>query len=95
MTSIKLEIKTLYPEISSRAEGALLRQLILAHLKEASEVILDFAETSITPSFADEALGLLCNEISLEIFKQKIKMVNLSATNKALILRVIANRFKV
>ena len=93
MTSIKIIIKEMFPNISSRDEGALLRNTILQHLESEGSVILDFTDAAITLSFADEGLGLLCQHLSMQAFKEQVKMVNLSPTNKSLIVRVIGNRF--
>ncbi len=47
---------------------------------------------TLTPSFADEAFGLLCHEITPQALFEQVKFTNLSATHKALLIRVMGNR---
>jgi len=94
MTSTTIEIKSLFPHLCSRHEGALLREAILQALEKSPKVVLDFSDVLLTPSFVDESIGLLSQHMSLQILKERVKMVHLSQTNQALLLRVIANRFR-
>lgn len=90
---IKLQVKEMLADTGSRDNGAKLRALILDALTKHITVEVDFTDTLMTPSFADEAIGLLANHITLDELKQKIKFSHVSAQHKALLLKVIANRF--
>jgi len=94
MTSTKLVLCTLLKDTGSRESGEQLRHLILENLNQFPCVELDFSQVTLTPSFADEAFGLLCTHLSKQDLNQKIKFQHLSATHKALLARVIGNRFK-
>jgi len=93
MTSIKLVLAELLPDTASRESGALLRNMILEHLQQEILLEIDIGHTALTPSFADEAFGLLCHHLSMKEFNQKIKFIHLSPTHKTLLLRVLSNRF--
>jgi hypothetical protein len=92
MTSIKLVLKEQLSNTASRDSGAILRTLILEHLKNHSPLEIDFTDVTLTPSFADEAFGLLCHEITPQALFEQVKFSNLSATHKALLIRVMGNR---
>lgn len=93
MTSIKLVLSELLPDTASRESGAKLRNQIVEYLQNEDLIEIDMSQTALTPSFADEAFGLLCHHLSIKEFNQKIKFSHLSATHKTLLLRVLGNRF--
>ncbi|MBS0285866.1 MAG: STAS-like domain-containing protein [Proteobacteria bacterium] len=93
MTLNKLILKTILQDTGSRESGALLRNKILALLTTYPLIEIDFNETILTPSFADEAFGLLCHNLSYQKLNDSVKFVNLSPSQKALLTRVLANRF--
>jgi len=94
MTSIKLILKDILPDTASREKGKELRNIMLGYLKDYKNVEIDFSEVVITPSFADEAFGLLSSHMSLKELSEKIKFLELSPAHKALLSHVIANRFR-
>jgi len=91
MTTIT--VHTFAKDTGSRDSGKILREKILALLDEDKNIQIDFEYVTLTPSFADEAIGLLSNYLSFEEFKRKIKLTNVSEQQKSLLNRVIANRF--
>ncbi len=93
MTSIKLILNELLADTASRANGAIFRKMILENLQNHDFVEVDFSQVNLTPSFTDEAFGLLCHDLTIKSLTEKVKFLNLSPTHKALLTRVIANRF--
>ncbi len=93
MTSIKIVLTSYLTDTASRENGELLRNHILAHVEADTLVEIDFTQAVLTPSFADEAFGKLNANMSATDFNEKIKLQNLSTSQKALLCRVIANRF--
>lgn len=93
MTSTKLIVCELLKDTASRENGAILRNQILLYLKTHDSLEIDLDHTRLTPSFADEAFGLLYHHLSLKEFHQRIKFVHLSHTHKMLLLHVLGNRF--
>lgn len=89
----KLILNEILSDTGSRANGAKLRAAIVEAISTEDTVVLDFADTIITPSFADEAIGLLCKHLTLDEFKGKVRFKNVSMQHKALIFKVIVNRF--
>lgn len=83
----------LVPDTGSRKNGAKLRALILLALSKHDKICINFDNTILTPSFADEAIGRLSQSITLIQFKQQIRFSQVSRQHKALLLKVIANRF--
>ena len=86
-------LATMLQDTASRDSGAFLRKTILEHLQNNQTLEIDFTGVNLTPSFADEAFGLLCHELTQQEIHEKIKFLNLSATHKALLIRVMGNRF--
>jgi hypothetical protein len=86
-------LETLLHDTASRDSGATLRKTILEHLKNGQSLEIDFTGVNLTPSFADEAFGLLCHELTQQEIHEKIKFLNLTSTHKALLIRVMGNRF--
>lgn len=93
MTSINLKLNTLLPNTASRETGTKLRSMLIDHLQHYNHIEIDFSDVTLTPSFADEAFGLLCHHISFHDLMQRIKFLHLSDTHKVLLKRVISNRF--
>lgn len=93
MTLIKIILTDILPDTASRDSGAILRKMILEHIKKGEVIEVDFVSVNLTPSFADEAFGLLCHELTQKEFLEKIKFIHLSLPHKTLLSRVIGNRF--
>jgi hypothetical protein len=93
MTSTNLKLNEMLPNTASRETGVALRSLIVAQLETVPQLEIDFTDLTLTPSFADEAFGLLCHHLSIDELFERIKFLNLTAVQKLLLKRVISNRF--
>ncbi|MGD9591459.1 MAG: STAS-like domain-containing protein [Candidatus Berkiella sp.] len=93
MTLIKIVLNQLLSNTATRACGATFRDLLLKHVMDNTVVEIDFTGTNLTPSFADEAFGLLCHHLSIHQFNKHIKCRQLLEPQKELLKRVIGNRF--
>jgi len=94
MTSFKLVIPEEFNTLATRVQGAMARDKIKQLIQKHGTVELDFAETSLSPSFADEAIGLLVDDIGIENFKSTVKLSNVSKVSQALIKHVINQRLQ-
>ena len=93
MTLINLVLKDLLPDTASREKGKELRNIIMDNLKNYSTIEIDFSGVVMTPSFADEAFGMLSLHMTVKELKEKINFLSLTPAHKALLTHVIANRF--
>ena len=87
-----INISVEFQVLSTRETGRLARESLLARLDENITVIIDFEGKSISPSFADEFIGILAKDIGLNTFKAKIKMKNVSDSSKEIIRHVLNKR---
>lgn len=78
--------------LATRPNGAEARAALLRALDAYDVVELDFAQSSPTPSFADECLGITCKEIGWEAFKRRVKILNVTDTSRSLFKHVILRR---
>ena len=76
---------------SSRTHAALLRKEIQTHLGFFQSVTIDFSDTEMTQSFADELIGVLAFLKGPELFK-KIKFKGCSEEMKKIINFVVTQR---
>jgi hypothetical protein len=94
MKTATIAIKSLGP-LATRENGARARALILAALKEAEAIVLDFSgNVLITPSFADECFGLTAVALGREQFKKRVRLQNLRTQDEVLISHVVARALK-
>ena len=77
---------------SSRSNAIQAREHILSLLNEFDSVTIDLQSTNFTPSVADEIIGGLAKLLGAESFKKKIKILNASDSQMALMRHVIARR---
>lgn len=93
MTStFKINVNEIAIELSTRPVGAKARESILNFLKSYDEVEIDFHNSSLTPSFADECIGRLAATIGLDEFKKRIKLKNVEESTKPLVKHVVLRR---
>ncbi|WP_061639004.1 STAS-like domain-containing protein [Legionella pneumophila] len=92
MTSFKINLKDMIASEPSRASAVNIRKEILNLLKVYDTVQLDLKNVNFTPSVADEIIGVLATELGAVIFKQKIHLINVSESQKALMSHVVARR---
>jgi len=92
MTSL-VKISDHFDTLSSRGLGAQARAELLSKVNEEGITItLDFNFENLSPSFADEFIGIVALNLGLVDFKKKIKMINLSESSKSIIKHVINRR---
>jgi hypothetical protein len=76
----------------TRVDGARLREAIVAGW-DHERVVLDFAGTRIASvSFFDEAIGLLAREHAVETLTNRLEIVHLDPSDRALLNRIVARR---
>lgn len=93
MTStFKIDVSEIAIELSTRPVGAKARESILIALKSYDEVEIDFHNSSLTPSFADECIGRLAAAIGLNEFKKRIKLKNIEESTRPLVKHVVLKR---
>lgn len=63
-----------------------------AELLEEGDVELDFQQQSPTPSFVDECLGGLVEQLGLEGFKARVRLANVPVDARALVKHVVLRR---
>lgn len=78
--------------LATRLNGEEAREAILRMLDQYDVVELDFAKSNLTPSFADECVGRLCQSIGWETFKKRILISNLSDASRSLLKVVLTRR---
>lgn len=93
MTIFKLiKLTEIIKDESSRASAAEAYRQIESLLGSVDRIEIDLSNLNFTPSVADEVFGELVINLSPQFFKQKIKIINASESNIALIRHVIARR---
>lgn len=82
-----------FSTLSSRECGALARAKLLEALSvDDALVVVDFGLRSMSPSFADECIGVLVQRVGFDAFKERIRMKNVSPSAQILIKHVISKR---
>lgn len=79
---------------ANRTNAISIREKILSLLNEYDSVQLDLENANLTPSVADEIIGVLALQLGAEKFKQKIQVVNFTESQKALMNHVISRRLE-
>lgn len=96
MTStFKVAITEIAPDLSTRPVGIAARRRLIEALENFESIEIDLLSRTLTPSFADEAIGRLAGTIGLEEFKKRVKLVNVNASTRPLVKHVILNRCSV
>lgn len=82
-----------FDALSSRPAGAEARKKLLEFLEVGSnQVVIDFEFRKVSPSFADESIGLVAAELGKVEFKKRFKIVNVSEQARVIIMHVIKTR---
>ncbi|WP_024873114.1 STAS-like domain-containing protein [Tolumonas lignilytica] len=87
-----IDLSTDFQTLSTRDIGKLAREQLLLKLSDDNTVTLDFNGKAISPSFADEFIGILARDMGFDAFKNKVKMTNVSESSKQIIKHVINKR---
>lgn len=82
------------PHLVTRALGAQARQALLAEMAKGGKVVLDFSDIEIVGnSFADECLGKLLLQMSLEELQSRTTFRNLSGTSRVSVSAALRRRY--
>lgn len=96
MTRKIFELKTIGETLTTREQGALVREILSGFLREdeIEKVVIDFKEVILTThGFIDEFLGKLIEEFDQTSFTSKIGFKNLG-DHKKIVNYVITDRWK-
>lgn len=93
MTStFEFDLSALDTKMATRPNGQWFLERVLDALEHNERVVINFANRSPTPSFADQCLGGLVSKFGLPEFKRRIQMINVSDHDKPLIKHVVLSR---
>ena len=90
--SCEIDVAERYGKLAGREAGARARAYILVTLKTCPVVSINLRGTKLTPSFADECLGRLLDELGVEEFRQRIKVVEVPPLAAPLLHHVLSRR---
>ena len=77
----------------TRADGARLREAILAHWHDPAPVVIDFSGLRIaSASFFDESIGLLAQVHPLEELTRRVQVVGIEPGDRALLNQIVVSR---
>lgn len=91
-STFEFNLSTLNTQMATRPNGQRFLELVLEALEHNERVIINFAQRSPTPSFADQCLGGLVTKYGLTGFKQRIQMTNVAERDRPLIKHVVLSR---
>lgn len=83
------------PNTTTRPNGMTARNLLRGALRRpepAEPVTVDLAGVVLTPSFADEFLGVLLIELGETAFRKNVRIVNVQGASRPLLQQVLARR---
>ncbi|WP_419403787.1 STAS-like domain-containing protein [Stenotrophomonas rhizophila] len=80
------------PNTTTRPNGLVARRLLRSALRQPNAVTVDLQGVVLTPSFADEFLGVLLVELGEPAFRQAVKIVNVQGASRTLLQQVLARR---
>ncbi|MGR5430190.1 STAS-like domain-containing protein [Vibrio astriarenae] len=81
-----------FDSLATRKTGRSARETLLDILDQTPHITLDFSNSPISPSFADELIGILARDIGLPAFKRRVKLVNVSSSSQTIIKHVLRKR---
>lgn len=77
---------------ATRPNGASAREKLRERLLASPVLVVDFDGVLLTPSFADEFLGVLLAELGDAEFRRTVRIENLSPSSQALLQVVLRRR---
>jgi hypothetical protein len=93
MTTLTFNLHELKLPTATRPNGQeLFNHISSALANPSSNVIIDFEDSTPTPSFVDQSIGTLVKTLGLERFKSRVKLINVSDEIKPLIRYVVLTR---
>lgn len=91
-SSSKFEVRTEVLDTTTRPNGALARIEVSRRLGVFECVVVDLNGVVLTPSFADEFLGVLLVELGEARFRKSIRIVNVADRSRPLLQTVLHRR---
>src|SRR3546814_17036417 len=88
----KFNVRENSTSTATRPNGMAARQKLKALLGQSGPVIVDMGGVVLTPSFADEFLGVLLVELGDASFRRSIQFVNVPQGSRALLKQVLTRR---
>lgn len=88
----EIKMHDIVTHVSTRAMGEVARRKLLEAVRLHGSVMVDLEGLLLTPSFADECFGLLCENLGLSEFRNSVKLANVHPASKTLILHVVNRR---
>lgn len=95
MDSSKFEVRIETPNTTTRPNGAAARVKLKQLLARNDTVVVDLVDVVITPSFADEFLGVLLSEIGPDSFRKSVQIVNVPVSARSLLSTILSRRMPV
>ena len=81
-----------FQTLATRKTGQEAREILIQKLTFAKVVTLDFEQSTISPSFADEFVGILAKQLGFSEFRSRVKMINVSDSSQSIIKHVLQKR---
>lgn len=78
--------------LATRSAGRALCERLMERLKQEQSVTVDFDGVTVTPSFADEFLGVALESLGRNVFRERITLVNIADSAKPLVRHVLNQR---
>lgn len=76
--NIKISVRANINALATKESIALFYNKVRKIVRSNTNIELDFSEITLTKKFAEELIGKLVNEFGKNIFKDRIKIINLS-----------------
>lgn len=92
MTSSKFAVLKEVSATATRPSGAFAREKLMDLLKQVDVVIVDMSDIVLTPSFADEFLGVLLAELGEAKFRDSVRIENVPEPAQPLLHAVLHRR---
>lgn len=92
MQTCLIDLPREFETLATRKTGQVARDRLVDILSVDDHVTIDFGLSSISPSFADEFVGILARDMGLSKFKTQIKFINVSDSSKTIIRHVLSKR---
>ena len=92
MTTSRFVVLDEVSETATRPNGVVARKKLADLLQQVGAVVVDMREIVLTPSFADEFLGVLLVELGEERFRDSVKIQNVPESTQPLLRTVLRRR---
>jgi len=89
---VQFRVREVTPSTATRPNGLVARRLLVERLQREPTVTVDMSNVVLTPSFADEFLGVLLVEIGEARFRSSVRIVNVPDAARPLLRQVLARR---